>query len=449
MKRRSFITKTTLGLSGIAATTSALAPVFASCSGKNKKIELAVIGGSKKDIDLITGSLQTIQHVNIKTVFDFDNQKSRETCQSIRRELGYFPAQAKDMKTVFQDRETDGVFIFLPEHWRAAATIRACEAGKDVYVEALPAHSIPESKQMRETAKKNRRIIQCGYLLRSSPAVKSAESYIGEGRLGQVVHVKIVSLQNKKHEVTFPEAGIPEGFEWKKWLGPLIERPYNPEIYSRRNVDGWKTFREFTTGRMSGAANGLDLARQVTGNTSHPSAVFGYERSFMNNSRQKMPERQIVTWNFEKYTMTCDSGEAYRYMKSHSDGYAGEKNLSKWLLLGNRVEIYGTAGLMYLDSDSGSWQVQGKDGEILANGNEDDAGSNHIVNFISCMQSRDIPAGNIQQGHLSAALAHMGNIACESGNNQLVFDKESETFINNEKANALLKPAYREEFAAI
>ncbi len=449
MKRRSFITKTTLGMTGLAATSSALVPVFTSCSDKNKKLELAVFGGNKNDTDLITRSLRKIQNVAIKTVFDFDNEKSNENCQSIQRELGYLPEQARNMTTVFQDKAIDGIFIFLPEHWRAAATIRACKAGKDVYVDALPAHSISEGKRMKETAKNTKQIIQCGYLLRSSPAVLSAKSYIDEGRLGQVVHIKIISLQKNKHEVTFPEAGIPEGFDWNNWLGPLTERPYNPNMYNRRNVNGWKTFRGFTAGRLSGAGNGLDLARQIMGITNHPSVVVGYESNFMNTSRQKIPDRQIITWDFEKYTMTCDSGEAYHYMSVDSERYAGKRNLSKWILLGNRVEIYGTNGLMYIDSTRGNWQVQGKDGEVLASGNEDGTGTNHIINFIACMRSRDLPAGTIEQGHLSAALAHLGNIACETGNKQLVFDKESETFINNEKANALLQPAYRKEFAAI
>jgi hypothetical protein len=162
-----------------------------------------------------------------------------------------------------------------------------------------------------------------------------------------------------------------------------------------------------------------------------------------------MPERQIVTWNFENYTITCDSGEAYSYMTRNSNVGAWENNPSKWLLRGNRVEVYGTDGLMYLDSDIGSWQVLGKNGAIIAAENADGAGAHHVVNFIECMRSRDLPSGTIQQGHLSAALAHLGNVACQAGNTQLVFDKKSETFISNEKASVLLNPAYRKEFETV
>jgi predicted dehydrogenase len=116
------------------------------------------------------------------------------------------------MVSVFQDKETDGVFIFLPEHWRAEATIQACQAGKDVYVDALPAHSLQEGKRMVETARKTRRIIQCGYLLRSSPAVMSAQSYIEEGNMGQVVYIKVFSLNKKQDNASSLECRHSRGF---------------------------------------------------------------------------------------------------------------------------------------------------------------------------------------------------------------------------------------------
>jgi NADH/NAD ratio-sensing transcriptional regulator Rex len=90
MKRRSFINKTALSISGIAATSYTTAPLFTSCSGSNRKIELAVVGCSRKGTELITGTLQNMHNVSIKSVFDFDSEKSRETCETINRSLGIF-----------------------------------------------------------------------------------------------------------------------------------------------------------------------------------------------------------------------------------------------------------------------------------------------------------------------------------------------------------------------
>ena len=70
----------------------------------------------------------------------------------------------------------------------------------------------------------------------------------------------------------------------------------------------------------------------------------------------------------------------------------------------------------------------------------------HQPNFVDCIRSRKQPNGNIEQGHLSACLVHFGNLAYRVGNKQLLFDAEKEVFTNNDDANKLLKPVYRDHY---
>ena len=118
----------------------------------------------------------------------------------------------------------------------------------------------------------------------------------------------------------------------------------------------------------------------------------------------------------------------------------------KWLLQSNRVEVYGTKGLMYMDTNGGGWQVLGNNGKILAQEKGTAPQKYHLQNFINCIRNRNLPNGNIEQGHLSATLAHMGNIAYRIGNKQLLFDSSKERFTNNEQANSLLKTVHREGY---
>jgi hypothetical protein len=46
------------------------------------------------------------------------------------------------------------------------------------------------------------------------------------------------------------------------------------------------------------------------------------------------------------------------------------------------------------------------------------------------------------QGHLSATLVHLGNVAYRMGNKQLLFDAQSERFTNSDEANQLLTKPY-------
>ena len=44
------------------------------------------------------------------------------------------------MKDVFADKEVHAVSMPLPNHWHALATVWACQAGKDVYIEKPACH---------------------------------------------------------------------------------------------------------------------------------------------------------------------------------------------------------------------------------------------------------------------------------------------------------------------
>ncbi len=75
---------------------------------------------------------------------------------------------------MFEDKIIDAVSVATPNHWHSLATIWACQAGKDVYVEKPGSHNIYEGRKMVEAAAKYDRIVQHGVQLRSSVAVQEA-----------------------------------------------------------------------------------------------------------------------------------------------------------------------------------------------------------------------------------------------------------------------------------
>ena len=58
------------------------------------------------------------------------------------------------MRELFEDKDIDAVSIATPNHWHALATIWACQAGKDVYVEKPACHNVFEGRKMIEAARK-------------------------------------------------------------------------------------------------------------------------------------------------------------------------------------------------------------------------------------------------------------------------------------------------------
>ena len=70
----------------------------------------------------------------------------------------------------------------------------------------------------------------------------------------------------------------------------------------------------------------------------------------------------------------------------------------------------------------------------------------HYQNFIDCVKSRrqqDL-AADIEEGHDSALLCHLGNIAYRTGK-RLLFDSQTETFFDDE-ANQYLGRDYRKGY---
>jgi len=68
----------------------------------------------------------------------------------------------------------------------------------------------------------------------------------------------------------------------------------------------------------------------------------------------------------------------------------------------------------------------------------------HFENFFNCVKSRrwqDLRA-DIEEGHMSTALCHLGNIACKL-RRTLNFNPYAEKFVNDEEADSYLTKMYR------
>ena len=71
----------------------------------------------------------------------------------------------------------------------------------------------------------------------------------------------------------------------------------------------------------------------------------------------------------------------------------------------------------------------------------------HFVNFLDCMRSRkreDLNA-EVEGGHLSTAISHLGNIAYKTGR-KLIFDGKTEKIVNDDEANTYLTRQYRHPY---
>jgi predicted dehydrogenase len=440
MKRREFLGKTLVGSAGVAIGTSGF--LASSCKGANDRIVLALIGAGGRGVPTIISCCKANTGVEIKTICDVDDSRSANAAVESEKQLGYKPVTTRYMKEVLDDSDIDAVWIATPDHWHALATIWACQAGKDVYIEKTPCLCIWEGQKMMEAAKRYRQIVQAGYQNRSGAYIAKARDYIQGGKLGQVVHIRIYNLLPGVKWLPDPESEIPSSLDWNEWLGPA---PYRP--FSKGAFNGWYYYYDYNPGTLNDASHQLDLVRMLMGNPGHPKSVYGWGGNNVFHSERDTPESQSITYDFEKFTVTVDSCNATNYMaKASTEIRMDPAKFPEWKTNADRVEIYGTEGVMFMGRTGGGWQVYGPGEKIIAQEGGIHPDVEHQVNFIECIRSRKQPNANITQAHLSASLVHMANIAYRTGNKQLFFDAQKEQFIGSDDANRFLKVKYRENY---
>jgi hypothetical protein len=124
--------------------------------------------------------------------------------------------------------------------------------------------------------------------------------------------------------------------------------------------------------------------------------------------------------------------------------------IPNWPFNATRIELYGAKAFMYVGRHGDGWQVFDASGELTETLTGRQGDKEHIEDFLQCVRTRRQPVANAEQGHHSALLCHLANIACRLGNRRLVFDLKAENVPGEPEANRFLRRAvYRKPWDAI
>jgi predicted dehydrogenase len=412
---------------------------------KSEKLVLALIGAGGRGSQIILSLRQCAANVEVKYVCEVDDQRGGSVIQELGKQQGYEPTRVADMRKVFDDKDVDAVVVATPEHWHALATIRACEAGKDVYVEKNVCLTGSEGRRMIEAAARNKRIVQCGTQNRSADYALAAREYIASGKLGKIVTVKAYCmLPGTREWILKQDEPVPAGLNWDEWLGPAEKVPYN---VSRHKA--WSDWWAYSGGAaMSGdASHVIDLARLVLGDPALPQAVFCAGGRVIFNDKRDIPDNQTVVFDMGEYVISLESSQYGDYMYKTPQEVRFSDKFPEWRNNSTRIEIYGTEGLMYLGRHGGGWQALGANNEFVAEGVGYFPDEAHHRNFIECIRSRKQPNAPVEQGVLSAMMINLANLSYRSGKNMLRIDQSTGAITGNDKAAELDNRIYREGYA--
>jgi predicted dehydrogenase len=349
-----------------------------------------------------------------------------------------------DYRKLLDDPSIDAVSLATPNHWHALETIWACQAGKDVYVEKPAGHNILEGRKMIDSARKHGRIVQHGTQCRSSAKIREAIAKLQAGVIGRVYMARGIAFKIRAggRKVVEP---VPSGMHWDLWLGPAPEEPYNKMCVGR-----WRFLKNYGNGEIGDqGVHQFDIIRWGLGLDVHPSRVQSMGARLVHpDDDEDTPGDQVAAFEYEGKNVLVTFEVRDWYTNSEAGMGIEYPFVDHHNVVG--VIFLGTEGYMVIPDYSSYHVFLGpgrKPGPSASVADSPMMDLDQFRNWVGAVRSRkpeDLSA-EIAQGHLSAALPHLANIACTIGRT-LRFDPAQERFVGDDEANKLLTRQYRKPY---
>jgi len=435
LNRRTFLTAT----AGTVTTASLAAR--ASAQGANDTVRAAVLGLNGRGKTHIENFMGT-PGVKVAVLCDPDQKVLDERANQFSKKYGYKPETETDLRKVFDRKDVDVVGVATPNHWHALATIWACQAEKDVYVEKPGSHNIFEGRKMIEAARKHKRIVSHGVQLRSSPSVREAVDHLRKGLIGKVYMARGLVYRNRPSigHAKDPDTA-PKTLDWDVWQGPAQSR-----AFSKRLVHyNWHWHWDYGNGDVGNQGiHETDMCLWGLGLETFPSSIVAMGGKFLWDDDKETPEVLSSSYLFPEQNKMIEF--EVRPWATNAEGSTG---------VGVGNIFYGSEGYLVVKGYHTYESFLGPKGEpgpknqdkgTKDKGAEDPVGK-HFANFIDAVRRRDpsVLNGPVETAHTSSGLAHLGNIAYRLGR-RLQFDPANETFVGDSQANEMLTRQYRKPF---
>lgn len=440
VSRRRFLEST--AITGIAAALEASAiGRHAPASPPSERLRLAVVGIHGRG-GYHAQKFAARPDCEIAYLCDVDESLFPQHVRDVEAAQHYAPKTIGDFRHALDDKSVDAIIVATPDHWHALATIWGCQAGKDVYVEKPVSHSPWEGRKMVEATRRHERIVQVGTQNRSAPYAIAAKDYVASGKLGTVHMVRVINQKEWPNLAPTPDHDPPAGLNWDMWTGPAPACKYNENFHH-----AWNHFWRFSGGDIiNDGIHQLDLARWVVGKD-YPQSVYSTGGRFADQGVFESPDTQIAVFQFDNLVLTFELTLYTPYMIKSDQALRDSDMFPYWPQNAERIEIYGSHGLMILGRHGCGWQVfdRPKDRQpvITASANGPFPDDSHFDNFVASVKNRQRPNADIEEGHRSTLMCQLANVSYRLGGRKLIVDAKTETLVGDAEANRMLKRDYR------
>ena len=360
-------------------------------------------------------------------VCDVDKDRVATVAKDLEKG-GTTPFTTGDYRKLLERKDIDAVLISTPDHWHALTAIDACKAGKDVYVEKPLTLVVAEGRALVKAARDNKRIVQTGSQQRSEYGGKFRQAceLVRSGALGKIKEVKVGLpgpnwVDRAKKPV--PDSDPPAALDYDFWQGPAPERSYNVN----RVHYLFRFFWDYSGGQQTNfGAHDLDIAQWGLGMDESGPTTIEATATFHAQKWFETPETAKQTFTYANgVKVLCSLGRG---------GYPGG------------VTFEGEQGTIHVNRGSITVTINGEKVTDLSKLPPATVklyvSNGHHQNWLNCIKSRDLPICDVEIGHRSATVCHLGNIAIRTGR-KITWNPKTETIVGDKEAAAMLTKEYR------
>jgi predicted dehydrogenase len=390
----------------------------------NDRVNIGLIGCGRRGDNYLAGGMPP--RVQVVATCDVHRTRAEQTAQRVGCRDVF-----QDFRRILDRKDIEGVMIATPDHWHALMAIAACQAGKHVYVEKPMAMCVVEGRRMVEAARKYRRIVQVGSQQRSTVPNRDGCAFVRSGGIGKVKRA-ITSNLASPWICDFAPQPIPTELDWDQWCGPSPVLPFHPELFACEGKPGWMEIRDYSVGRIGNwGAHAIDQVQWALGMDATGPVEVRVNGEPLDPPRYREPEARERGWQ------ACQQPSLTFHYASGTSLELSHGPLSGAIFEGDKGRVVIERGSIESDPKSLIENVRVKDGPAPTQA--------HINNWLDCMNSGKLPVADVEIGHRTVTVCHLGNIARQLGRN-LKWNPATERFDSDDAANQLLDRPRRKGF---
>lgn len=450
MLRRNFVKNSSLAVTALSASR---------VSGANDRLNIGLIGcgGRGRGVARSMRENPNVAYTAVADVYDANAELARQWA-------GPDAKSFRDFRKLLELKDVDAVHIATPDHWHAIATVLACQAGKDVYVEKPTSLVVREGRVMVNAARKYNRIVQVGTQHRSAPHFMKIAEMIQRGDIGPVKFVRVWNYLNHFPNGIGrkPDQEPPAGLDWDMYLGPSPKVPFNPN----RFLGNFRYFWDYSGGYITDFGNHrLDTMQQIMG-VSAPHTISAVGGKYVMQDDRETPDFLTVTYEYDGFIATYEGSNLNTHgMGGRTPGHRYYNSRGEWDQP-NGMAFYGTDATIFAERIG--WEIFPEPESPLTGRrgaentpprkrapsvkrmweNVEEPTKAHTTNFVESVRSRKTPSADIEIGHRSTSVALLGNIAMRTGK-KLHWDATKEDFKDAPDASAMLTRQQRKPWDLI